>query len=151
MKKTKKLVFICFVFLTILSCSNLNDNQPDYIKDLVMYSEGSDGKIIYFILADQSGAMTTSDGFLNLIITGKDQYGSDRKMLHLGLDVQKKHFQKTKIGIGAFARDAIVYSFGRIPYSHFDYVPNTTTIVKMSLMFRTKNGNVLQSNKEHVF
>jgi hypothetical protein len=38
-----------------------NANPPDYLKKLTVYKEG-DGLIIYFILVDRNGQMTTCDG-----------------------------------------------------------------------------------------
>jgi hypothetical protein len=62
------LVILLAVIVLISSCV-LNQNPPDYMKDVLAYKEGSDGLVIYFILADSSGQMTTADGLINLIIS----------------------------------------------------------------------------------
>lgn len=93
---------------------------PTYIKQVVAYKEGERAFTIYFILADQAGQMTTSDGQVTLEIR------DDSNVLYTRtLSIVRKDFQKGTKGVGAFATDAIVYSFGRISYDTFDRQPGS--------------------------
>src|SRR5512136_2664626 len=56
----KRILFLMLAMAILGGCS-MNTNPPDYIKQFTVYKEG-DGIIIYFILADKSGQMTTYDG-----------------------------------------------------------------------------------------
>lgn len=58
---------MCFATIFCLRCG-LNESSPTYVKDVVAYKEG-EGLFVYFILADSSGAMTTSGGKVTLTIT----------------------------------------------------------------------------------
>jgi len=63
--------FLLVILIMLIFCIGcpLNDNPPRYIKNIAAYKEGSDGIVVYFILADSTGAMTVSDGIVNLIIS----------------------------------------------------------------------------------
>ncbi|MGA2315575.1 MAG: hypothetical protein ABSG71_04250 [Thermodesulfobacteriota bacterium] len=57
-----RLLTLIFLLCFMPACSERrNTNPPDYLKNLAAYKEG-DGLIIYFILADRNGQMTTCDG-----------------------------------------------------------------------------------------
>lgn len=57
-----RLLTLIFLICFMPACSERrNTNLPDYLKTLAAYKEG-DGLIIYFILADRNGQMTTCDG-----------------------------------------------------------------------------------------
>jgi len=60
----KRIPFLVLAMAILSGCS-MNTNPPDYIKQFTVYKEG-DGIIIYFILADKSGQMTTYDGEANI-------------------------------------------------------------------------------------
>jgi hypothetical protein len=100
----------------------LNSNIPDYIKTVAAYKEGSDGIVVYFILADANGEVTTADGMAWVYFT--DESSGHRRDIHeVKAKVTKSDFRLTKVGQGAFERDAILYSFGRIKYSDFLVYP----------------------------
>ena len=129
-----------------------NANPPDYLKKLTVYKEG-DGLIIYFILADRDGQMTTCDGEASIEIrhvptdwdeieNALDKYAesiglhpkylseygrrqalekAEKILLSRKYPIKKENFIKTKIGQAPFQQDAILYSFGRIPYDSIGY------------------------------
>ena len=113
------------LYLTILfiwGCNPLlNSNPPDYLKQFTAYKEG-DGIVVYFILADSSGQMTTCDGEATISIRASHyDYKGELKLFECGYPVRKENFVKTKIGMGMLERDAIVYSLGRISFQSFRY------------------------------
>lgn len=108
---------MCFATIFCLRCG-LNERTPAYIKDMVAYKEG-DGLFVYFILADSSGAMTTSDGKVTLTITWTLHEFVEVELYSKTFTVQKTDFQRAKVGIGAFEHEVIAYTIGRIPYSSF--------------------------------
>jgi len=63
----KKIILALMAIVVLGACSLPNTNPPEYIKQFTVYKEG-DGLVIYFILADSSGQMTTCDGEAVLII-----------------------------------------------------------------------------------
>ena len=121
----KALLFIPVISLFIFSACSLNDNPAAYIKDVVAYKEG-DGVFVYFILADSTGAMTTSAGeaTVRIIETRKDYSKfqpteTERELYKKIVNVEKSYFIKTKVGRGAFSRKVILFAVGRIPDSDF--------------------------------
>jgi len=152
---TKKLLTLSLLLLALIACG-LNDNPPEYVKELVAYEEG-DGLIIYFILADASGAMTRARGRASLTIT-QTTWEWDRSLGYLReqeqvlynvtVRVDKSDFRKATVGLGLFQREVILYSFGRIPYSRFWRRPEEG-IGKVRLAFHCSSG-VLEA-QETVF
>lgn len=62
------LLTLIFLICFIPACSDQhNTNPPEYLKQLTVYKEG-DGLVIYFILADRNGQMTTCDGEVSMEI-----------------------------------------------------------------------------------
>lgn len=144
---------LILAILFIFGCNNLNksplnENPPDYIKSVNVYKEGSEGIMIYFILADASGAMTTSDGSVTLTIVPEDRdcwacYGD---LYNMSYTVKKTNFQKAKVGIGAFEHEVILCSIGRIPYSSFQlyYLPEEVRTGEVKLEFQRPDGKILK-------
>ena len=66
-------------------------------------------------------------------------------------DVKAKDFKNTKIGVGAFEREALIYSVGRIPFSDLApfFEPNDTGILKLS--FETSDGKILKGEETFYF
>ena len=66
----KKHHFVLFVLLNLLVSCGLNTNPPSYVKDIVVYKEGYQGDFksyeVYFVLADDNGQMTTSNGSVTI-------------------------------------------------------------------------------------
>lgn len=149
----------CMIVLFMSGCTRLNDNPPAYIKSVVAYKEGMDGLAIYFILADCSGSMTTSNGKVNLIIseTYRDyqswNYKSIEKEIELfsiSFDIKKTDFQKAKVGMGMFEREAILYPIGRIPYSLFKRKPSEMT-GKIKLEFQIPDSQIFKGEETITF
>lgn len=114
------------VIIPLCSCSQSNNSQPEYVKKVVAYKAGSDGLIIYFVLADASGRITTSNGKLTLTIVETDykwskrlskRIESEEKLYSSSFDVIYPDFEKAIIGEGADEREVTLYSFERIAYS----------------------------------
>jgi hypothetical protein len=62
-------IFLCFLLVNLLVSCGLNNNPPSYIKDFIVYKEGyDDSYVVYFILADASGKMTTANGNVSMEI-----------------------------------------------------------------------------------
>jgi len=122
------------------------DSAPKYIKDVVAYKEGTYGIAIYFILADENGAMTISDGLATLNIyetyygTTSDEY---LKLYSKSVEVHKNDFYEAEIGIAALKHNAIIYSFGRIKYSNF-YRNPTKSNGKVKVEFKLSDGHVIK-------
>ena len=157
-----KKLFIIVQMLGIMflsGCAQLNDNPPEYVKDVVAYKEGSEGLMIYFILADASGAMTTSDGKVTLTIYETDIEWSfwrsefietEVKLYSASFNVKKQDFRKTKVGIGAFEHEVILCPVGRIEYSSFTKRPSKMT-GKVKLEFQRPDGRVLKGEGTIIF
>lgn len=107
-----------------------DQSLPDYIKEVVAYKEGPDGLVIYFILAASSGKEMTASGTAELNITGYCSYsGTPYSAGELRLEkyfssIKDTDFSNTEVGIGAFKRPALLYSFGRIKLKDMLYFSN---------------------------
>jgi len=150
----KPVIVVLFVtaICLCLSCERPNKNEPDYIKDVVAYKEGSDGIFIYFILADARGAMTTARGRVEIVITEKKfvwpefankPLESEGILLLEHLNVDYSDFVNTKVGLGAFAREALVFPVGRLKYSNFVSAPKRQT-GKVKIKFQTERGKEIE-------
>jgi hypothetical protein len=117
---TKKIAFtLLFSFLVMACKGSLNSNPPDYLKQLAVYKEG-DGIIVYFIVADKDGQMTTCDGNATLTIwSSHHDYGYQLLRYQCTYTIKKENFVKTEIGMGPFRQKAILYPFGRISFQKF--------------------------------
>jgi hypothetical protein len=113
--------FLALIMILLFTgCQALNDKEPSSIKEIAAYKEGN-GIVIYFILADADGAMTTSDGTVNVNILAAYGDKDERILYGKQLAVRKKDFKKTEVGMGNFKREVILYPIGRIPYSAFKF------------------------------
>lgn len=66
-------------------------------------------------------------------------------------DVKSKDFKKTKVGIGAFEREALVYLVGRLPFSEFAPYFNADDTGSVKIEFETKDGKVLTGEEPFHF
>jgi len=134
MRKIYRLSFLFLIFF-FFACKRLNDNPPDYIKEVVAYREG-DGVIIYFILGDEQGNMTTSDG--SAVVTIEVDRGPlipSLQLMRLEIpEIKKRDFRKTTVGVGVWKREVILYDVGRIKYVDFNVFPD---------LFHHKEGIVM--------
>ena len=142
------------LFMALSSCKHVNDNPPEYIKDIVVYQEGSDAFAMYFVLADFNGAMTTADGDVILTITEthyvynfaiNDFVEVPETLYSKRFKVSKKQFQDTTAGLGAFKHHVILYYVGRIPYSLFKHYP-TEHDGTATIEFKTIDGHWLKGH-----
>jgi hypothetical protein len=103
--------------LVLSACSELmplNDAAPSYVKQVSAYKEGSDGLVVYIVLADSTGAMTTADGTLELTISEeqraywRDEETTARNLLLFSkrIPVSRSSFRRAKVGIGAYDADS---------------------------------------------
>jgi len=157
MKKLCSFVII-LVLLFVSGCSSLNENAASYIKDTVAYKEGDSALVVYFILADASGVMTTSSGKVYLTISeshsewsGSDFVETNVELYSVSFNVVKTDFQKTKVGTAAFEHVVILCSFGRITYSSFTRKPSEMT-GKVKIEFHPDGaGSVLTGSSTVIF
>jgi len=118
--------------------SGLNSNPPDYVKTVSAIKEGP-GLQIYFILADESGQMTTSDGKVVLKITQDGSTLFESKPFN----VTKSSFEKRSVGMGNFAHDVILHLVGRIAYEDMRIIPKSG-MGEVQISFTTPDGRTLE-------
>jgi len=140
-------LFIAVVGICVAAMSGssvgLNDNPPDYVKDVVALEEGSDGLSIYFILADASEKMTTSESTVTLTIVQDDLFSDAEVELYSRVvEVKKADFQEGTAGLGAFKHEVIAYRFARLDYSSFKEMPSESS-GKVRIEFKTPDGRIL--------
>jgi len=146
----KKILLALSIILLFNACG-LNQNPPSYIKEVVAYKEGSDGLVVYFVLADSNGQPTTASGKININILGKTSFDDkDYELFSRSYDVSISDFRETKVGRGSFERKVILYSFGRIPYLYLNVDPQRmysekliTSRGKVIIEFETQSGRKL--------
>ena len=148
MKIFTTLIYAC-LSLSLLGCDmTLNSAPPSYIKDVTVYKEGSDGVVVYVVLADHKGAMTTASGALDLTISEEEH---SYILYSNTIPVDNTSFQKAKVGMGAFEHEVILYSLGRIPYSSFNTTPKDKSLGKVSIEFKTNTGKVIKGENSFMF
>lgn len=148
-RKALTTTLIPLLLLAISGCigESLPDEPPEYIKDVVAYREGP-GIVVYFILADKYGQMTTANGNYTIeIIQGANTLYKKTQR------IRKQSFVKAKAGMGPFEHEVIACYVGRIAYDQMDTYPTTDSLwgsgyVKVT--FVTEDGRVL-TEKESVF
>jgi hypothetical protein len=134
--RLKQLAAFC-ALLVMIGCgcldSDLPTNPPTYVDTVHAAEAGSDGISIYYILADSNGAMTTSDGYVKVVITTWND------ILYIGgMNVTTSDFQKAKIGMGVFKHEVILHNLGRIKLDKA-----TSGMVSVMLTFTTPDGEKL--------
>ncbi len=146
--KFHSLVLISLVAMIFTGCFN-NTNPPEYIKDVVAYKEG-DGIVVYFLLSDANGQMTSAEGTYDLVITQKVShysYGSfseeNIELLSSRREAHIADFQSAEVGMGAFAHKALLYPIGRIRYSDFKRSPEEHGTGKVEIRFRQDGKDVM--------
>jgi len=149
-KRLLALTLIATCILLGISCSNTSKAAPpDYIKDVVSYQEGTDAIVIYFVLADSNGVETSASGSVHLrIVQEETNYLTDRTttttLYDRTFNVKASDFHKTTVGQGAFARERLICSFGRIAYDQFyTYPSGDFPSGKIIVDFTTESGRVL--------
>jgi hypothetical protein len=125
--------------------SSLNSNSPDYVKTVTAIEDGP-GLQIYFILADEGGAMTTADGNFVLEISQKDSTLFKTKPIN----VTKSEFEKRSVGMGNFAHEVIMFLVGRIPYEDMYRTPSSG-IGEVQIAFTTPEGKTLEGETNVFF
>lgn len=124
------------------SPSGGSEGIPSYVKTVTAYKEG-DGLVIYFILADNSGTMISSSGTAALKI-----YKGGSPIYDININVKGSDFANTEIGMGAFKRDALIFSFGRIPFSSLGFPSEGTGRITLDF---THNGQTVSGNETVFF
>jgi hypothetical protein len=108
--------------LMLCGCNlSLNSDPPEYIKQFSAYKEG-DGLMMYFVLADASGNMTTHDG-QGLVEIRASHYDSrdELRLLDIKFEVKKEKFRRADVGMGAFKHEVILFPIGRVSFQSFNY------------------------------
>jgi len=134
----------------------MNSSPPDYVKDVVALKEGSDGIQVYFVLADRNGAETTASGNVYLRVT-EDKGGfitpkTSTTLYERKTSITRSSFYKAQIGMGAFQRDRIIFSFGRVSYSDFARRPSgDLSFGTAYIEFTTEDGRVLRGESSIIY
>lgn len=130
------LAVLFLVFRENISILPPRASDPAYVKDVAAYTEGSDGLVVYFVLADAAGQEIAAEGKVNLTIFNTDSewnaarsefVDTEERLLSVQLSLTASDFFKTEVGTGAFERTRLICSFGRIPYSRFSRLPQGHT------------------------
>lgn len=155
MKKLYWFIFILVIALALGCASRLNENSPAYIQKVAAYKEGLDSLMIYFILADQSGTMTTSDGegrinILEVYPNRAPGPASEFILYSAKFTSQKELFERASVGRGAFEHEAILLSLGRVSYPEFPLKPKSK-YGKVQIDFQRPDGKVLKGEAEIIF
>ena len=127
--------------LAVAGCG-LNSNPPDYVKEFVAYKEG-DGLVIYFVLADASGAPTTADGKVAMSIV-EETYTPGKQvktLFNTSFTLTRSQFVETTVGRGSFARTVVLCPLGRLRYSTFDAQPSDPGHGLIYMVFTTGAGS----------
>ena len=134
------------LFYKMLDYIPLTEATPEYIKEVVVYKEGADGLVVYFVLADAQGAMVCSSGTATLIIS--DTSSNQKTVLYdEKYHLSKEHFHRATVGLGAFKRKVILCSFGRLTYSSFEKLPDEDSFGKVEVQFRREpDGRILEGS-----
>ena len=154
------------ILAVLLACEiPLNNNPPSYVDDVVAVKKGIDGFSVYFTLADNNGAETTSDGKVTLLIFDTDNFNVSvlekeddfMKEITESLEIYsrtynllKSDFYKTKVGLGSFQRDKILYSFNRIKYSDFTRTP-FNSMGSIIIKFETRDAKILWNGTNYSY
>jgi nitrogen fixation protein FixH len=87
--------------------------NPEYIKNVCAYKEGSDGIVVYFTLADAQGkTIACNSGTVTINI-----FEGEKEIFTFSLIVSKDYFQKATVGLGSFQREVVACCLGRLKYS----------------------------------
>jgi hypothetical protein len=143
--------------LCVTSCFN-NTNPAEYVKDVVAYNEGSDGIMIYFVLSDANGQMTSAEGVFDLVInqtvtdySGYSPSTKEYELLSSRIEAHLDQFQSTTIGMGAFEHKALLYPIGRISYSQFKYRVEQHANGKIEIRFRQEGKPTITGSTTVMF
>ena len=137
--------------------SPLNTSPPSYIKNVAAYKEGSDGLIVYFVLSDKDGEMTTASGTLKLDLSeNKTVYSYNGIIEHTSVlfsttvAVNQADFRRATVGMGAFQHRIVMYTFGRITYDQFRFAPREQ-MGKATVQFKANDGKLLKGEDTILF
>ena len=144
MKRLITTILLASLWLLAACDAQLNSAPPSYVKDITCYKEGSDGIMIYIVLADETGAMTTASGTLKMTIL-ESEYSYP--IFSLDTPVQHSLFQRAKVGMGAFEHEVILLNLGRITYGSFSTPPKEMSTGKLVVELTTEDGRVIKGDK----
>jgi len=121
--------------------------RVDYMKELVVLPEGTDGMQVYFILADQYGQQVKASGHVvfKIIHEGSVLY---YKECH----ISQHDFVDTEVGLGDFERPASLYAFPRISYDQLAYIPKDMfgiAQIEVRVIFTERNGKTVKGSGTH--
>jgi hypothetical protein len=152
-KRRRVSLFLAVLCLSWIGCK-INDNPPAYIKEVVAYKEGSDGLVIYIVLADAAGVPTSAEGYVTVCIFDKVSSPSpsrrDCNLFERVSPVEHKDFQNTTIGHGNFQHKKVIFSLGRLTYREFRTRP-VSGIGTVAITFRPSIGLAMEGETTLVF
>jgi hypothetical protein len=156
-KSLIRILLFAAMLLSVTSCFN-NTNPAEYVKDVVAYNEGSDGIVIYFVLSDVNGQMTSSEGVFDLVISktvtdysGYSPKTQEYELLSSRIEAHLSQFQSATIGMGAFEHKALLYPIGRISYSQFKYRVDQHDDGKIEIRFRQEGRPTITGSTTVMF
>ena len=143
MKIILHVLLLSSLWLLVACDTKLNSAPPSYVKDITCYKEGSDGIMVYIVLADETGAMTTASGTLKLTILETEH---SQPIFSLDLPVQHSLFQRAKVGMGAFEHEVLLLNIGRITYGSFSSPPEEMSTGKLMVELTTEDGRIIKGD-----
>jgi hypothetical protein len=151
--KSRVSLLLSVLLLFLIGCK-INDNPPAYMKEVVAYKEGSDGLVVYMVLADASGAPTAAAGYATVCIFDKASSSSpsrrDCNLFERVYPVERTDFRNTTIEQGNFQHKKIIFSLSRLTYREFR-APPVRGIGTVAVTFRPSIGTVMEGETTLVF
>jgi len=142
----KVMVFIPLTLALLLAGCSRNTEPAAYVADVVVYGEGYQAFVCYFVLADSLGRETATDGSVTLQVFQEqwsfDEGESSELIYQTTLRAHQEDFQTATVGQGPFKRKRLIYYVGRILYSQFFEFP-TSAVGTVKIDFRTNDGRHL--------
>lgn len=121
--------------------------RVDYMKELVVLSEGTDGLSIYIILADDRGQQVRAQGTVEVKVRDED---NDKMLFYQAYEVDESDFVHTTVGLGAFEHKATLLSLGRISYDDLKYIPKGRyPELLVVVVFTEKDGKQVKGHDNH--
>lgn len=114
---------------------------PDYIKDVVAYREG-DGFVVYVVLADSAGREIAADGVVSITVHAAN-YQYDEQGFWDSKKVTATDFRASLVGVGAFERGRVLWSYPRLRFSQVR-IPDWATKLLVEVTFERRDGKELQ-------
>ena len=125
------------VAVSLMACRGKGSGQPEYIDELAVLSSGPDGLKVWFALHDAAERPTYGAGQPTLEVFPREctAFGlscsrGETPLFQVERSVAIADFRWSKVGVGAFERDVLLFAFPRISTSQFtSEAPKSVEIV----------------------